>query len=94
MIPIFLLPLLNKKQNKMENKDLNRLKVVFAEKKIANKWLAERLAKDQGAVSEWSTNKCQPDLANTMKIAELQNVDLNKLVRFEYKTSTSNYYTK
>lgn len=94
MIPIFLLPLLNKKQNKMENKDLNRLKVVFAEKKIANRWLAERLAKDQGAVSEWSTNKCQPDLANTMKIAELQNVDLNKLVRFEYKTSTSNYYTK
>lgn len=78
----------------MENKDLNRLKVVFAEKKIANRWLAERLAKDQGAVSEWSTNKCQPDLANTMKIAELQNVDLNKLVRFEYKTSTSNYYTK
>lgn len=54
----------------MENKDLNRLKVVFAEKKIANRWLAERLAKDQGAVSEWSTNKCQPDLANTMKIAD------------------------
>lgn len=94
MIPIFLLPLLNKKQNKMENKDLNRLKVVFAEKKIANRWLAERLAKDQGAVSEWSTNKCQPDLANTMKIVELQNVDLNKLVRFEYKALTFKYYTK
>lgn len=40
----------------MENKDLNRLKVVLAEKKIANKWLAERLTKDQGAVFEWCTN--------------------------------------
>lgn len=78
----------------MENKDLNRLKIVLAEKKIANKWLAERLTKDQGSVFEWCTNTCKPDLANIMKIAELQNVDLNKLVRFEHKTSTSNYYTK
>ena len=94
MIPIFLLPLLDKKQNKMEIKDPNRLKVVLAEKKIANKWLTERFTKDQGAVFEWCTNTCMPDLANTMKIAELQNVDLDKLVRFEYKTSTSYYYTK
>ena len=62
--------------------------------KITNKWLAEQLAKDQGVVSEWCTNICLPDSANIMKIAELQNVDLDKLVRFEYKTSTSNYYTK
>ena len=78
----------------MEIKDPNRLKVVLAEKKIANKWLAEQSAKDKGVVSEWCTNICLPDSANIMKIAELQNVDLDKLVRFEYKTSTSNYYTK
>lgn len=29
----------------MENKDLNRLKVVLAEKKRTNKWLAEQLGK-------------------------------------------------
>jgi hypothetical protein len=29
----------------MENRDLNRLKVVLAEKKITNKWLAEQLGK-------------------------------------------------
>lgn len=29
----------------MENKDLNRLKVVLAEKKRTNKWLAEKLGK-------------------------------------------------
>lgn len=31
----------------MENKDLNRLKVVLAEKKRTNKWLAENSAKIQ-----------------------------------------------
>ena len=30
----------------MENKDLNRLKVILAEKKRTNKWLAEQLGKD------------------------------------------------
>lgn len=70
----------------MENRDLNRLKVVLAEKKITNKWLAEQLGKDQGTVSKWCTNTCQPDLANLMNIAELLNVDLNELVRFEHKS--------
>lgn len=74
------------KKNIMENRDLNRLKVVLAEKKITNKWLAEQLGKDQGTVSKWCTNTCQPDLANLMKIAELLNVDLNELVRFEHKS--------
>lgn len=78
----------------MGNRDLNRLKVVLAEKKITNKWLAEQLGKDQGTVSKWCTNTCQPDLANLMKIAELLNVDLNELVRFEHKPQTSNSYTK
>ena len=78
----------------MENRDLNRLKVVLAEKKITNKWLAEQLGKDQGTVSKWCTNTCLPDLANLMKIAELLNVDLNELVRFEHKPQTSNSYTK
>ena len=78
----------------MENRDLNRLKVVLAEKKITNKWLAEQLGKDQGTVSKWCINTCQPDLVNLMKIAELLNVDLNELVRFEHKPQSSNSYTK
>ena len=91
---MFLLTLPSKNKNKMGNRDLNRLKVVLAEKKITNKWLAEQLGKDQGTVSKWCTNTCQPDLANLMKIAELLNVDLNELVRFEHKPQTSNSYTK
>ena len=44
------------------NKDINRLKVVLAEKKRTNKWLAEQLGKDPGTVSKWCTNTMQPNL--------------------------------
>ena len=43
----------------MEGKDLNRLKVVLAEKKRTNKWLAEQIGVDQATVSKWCTNSCQ-----------------------------------
>ena len=67
----------------MKSKDLNRPKVVLAEKKRTNKWLAEQLGKDPGTISKWCTNTCQPDLGNLMKIAKLLDVDINELVRFE-----------
>ena len=45
------------------NKDMNRLKVVLAETKRTNRWLAEQLGKDQATVSKWCTNtrmfRCQ-----------------------------------
>ena len=41
------------------SKDINRLKVVLAEKKRTNKWLAEQLGKDPGTVSKWCTNTMQ-----------------------------------
>ena len=43
-------------------KDLNRIKVVLAEKKRTNKWLAEQLGKNTTTVSKWCTNTSQPDL--------------------------------
>lgn len=66
-----------------ENRDLNRLKVVLADKKRTNKWLAEQLGKDPATVSKWCTNTCQPDLGNLMKIAQLLEVDVNELLRFK-----------
>ena len=67
----------------MQNEDLNRLKVVLVEKKRTNKWLAEQLRKDQGTVSKWCTNTCQPDLKTFVRIAQLLDVDMSELVRFE-----------
>lgn len=40
--------------------DINRLKIVLAEKKKTGKWLAETLGKDQTTVSKWCTNTSQP----------------------------------
>ena len=66
----------------MENRDINRLKIVLVENKRTNIWLAEQLRKDQGTVSKWCTNTCQPDIATFIKISELLGVDLNELIRF------------
>lgn len=65
----------------MANEHLNRLKVVLAEKNITNKWLAEQLGKDQGTISKWCTNTCQPDLKSLIKISELLNIEISELVR-------------
>ena len=75
--------LYKKKDYRMQNEDLNRLKVVLVEKKRTNKWLAEQLGKDQGTVSKWCTNTCQPDLKTLVRIAQLLEVDMKELIRFE-----------
>jgi transcriptional regulator with XRE-family HTH domain len=61
-------------------KDLNRLKVVLAEKKRTNKWLAEQLGKSFSTVSKWCTNTSQPDLQTLDKIAELLECDKRYLI--------------
>lgn len=65
----------------METKDLNRLKVVLAEKKRTNKWLAEQLGKDPATISKWVTNSAQPNLENLMDIARCLEVNVNELLR-------------
>lgn len=62
-------------------KDLNRLKVVLAEKKKTNKWLAEQLGKDSATISKWCTNSAQPNLENLVEIAKCLEVTVNDLIR-------------
>lgn len=66
-----------------DNKNLNRIKVILAEKNLQNKWLAEQLGRDQATVSKWVTNSAQPSLDMLIKIAKVLKVDLNELVRFD-----------
>ena len=63
------------------NQDINRLKVVLAEKKRTNKWLAEQLGKDPATVSKWCTNKAQPTLETLIQIAACLEVDVKDLLR-------------
>lgn len=61
-------------------KDINRLKVVLAEKKRTNKWLAEQLGKDPATVSKWCTNTTQPSLETLFKIAKALEVTADELL--------------
>ena len=67
----------------MANKELNRLKVVLAERKKTGKWLAEQLGKDQTTVSKWCTNSSQPDLENLIKMEKILEVDVNEILKNE-----------
>lgn len=59
--------------------DINRLKVVLAEKKRTNKWLCEQLNVNPSTVSKWCTNSSQPDLETLVKISHLLDVELGDL---------------
>lgn len=63
-----------------QRKDINRLKVVLAEKKHTNKWLAEKLGKDQATVSKWCTNTSQPSLEILREIAQVLDVEIKDLL--------------
>ena len=62
------------------DKDLNRLKVVLAEKKHTNKWLAEQLGRDPATVSKWCTNTAQPGLETLREIAKILEIDIRDLI--------------
>ena len=62
------------------SKDINRIKVVLAEKKRTNKWLAETLGKDPATISKWCTNIAQPSLETLVRIAECLEVDVKELI--------------
>ena len=62
------------------NKNLNRLKVVLAEKKKSNLWLSKQLGCAPTTVSKWCTNSSQPPLEMLMKIAKLLDVEIMELI--------------
>ena len=67
----------------MANKDINRIKVVLADKKKTNKWLAEQLGKDQTTISKWCTNTSQPDLGIFCVL-----LPINKIAIWQIRTLT------
>ena len=67
-------------------KDLNRLKVILAEKKKTNKWLAEQLGCAPTTVSKWCTNSSQPSLEMIERIAILLDIDYTELIRIDRKS--------
>ncbi|MDX9696638.1 MAG: helix-turn-helix transcriptional regulator [Bacteroidales bacterium] len=64
----------------MTNREINRIKVVLAEKKIKNKWLAEKLKKNPSSVSQWCTNERQPSLETLLEMSILLEIDIRELL--------------
>lgn len=62
---------------------LNRIRVVLAERDLNNKWLADKLGKDQATVSRWITNTTQPNLETMMQIAKVLETQVDDLLRFD-----------
>lgn len=60
--------------------ELNRLRIVLAEKNLTNKWLAGRLKKTEGTISKYTTNKVQPPLETLYEISLLLDEDLRDLI--------------
>lgn len=66
----------------------NRLKIVLAEQEKTNRWLAEKIGKDETTISRWCTNRVQPTLDTLGNIATVLNVDIRDLIspiRFNLK---------
>lgn len=61
-------------------KQINRIRVVLAEKDRTNKWLAEKVGKNRTTVSRWCTNDMQPSLETLIDIAEALDVDVRELL--------------
>ena len=72
----------------MEPKQLNRLRVIIAEKNLTNKWLSEQLGVGQATVSEWVQNNAQTNLEMLIKIAQCLEVDINELIRIPHSKIT------
>ncbi len=66
--------------NILTNMEINRIKVVLAETKRKNKWLAHQLGKDESTISQWCSNTRQPSLENLNKIAKLLERDIKDLL--------------
>lgn len=64
---------------------LNRIKAVLAENNKTNKWLAEKLSRNETTVSRWCTNETQPSLENLFRVAEVLNIDPQELIATKAK---------
>ena len=74
----------------MDNKPLNRIKVVMAERMVSNKELGEMLGKDTATISRWVTNTSQPTLESLIEIAKALKCNIGDLVRMDDSTILRN----
>jgi transcriptional regulator with XRE-family HTH domain len=63
----------------MDKLNINRLRVILADKNRTNRWLADQLGVTEGTVSRWTTNSKQPPVETFYKISIILKVDIRDL---------------
>ena len=61
-------------------KEVNRIKVVLAEKKRTAKWLSEQTGRNPATVSKWCTNTVQPSMDALLDIANALEMNIQDLL--------------
>ena len=61
-------------------KEVNRIKVVLAEKRRTAKWLSEQIGKNPATVSKWCTNTIQPSMDALLDIANALEMNIQDLL--------------
>lgn len=60
--------------------DINRLKILLAEKKKTNKWLSEQLGVNSTTISKWCTNSSQPSIEMVFRVMEVLDADISQVI--------------
>ena len=61
-------------------KEVNRIKVVLAEKRRTAKWLSEQIGRIPATVSKWCTNTVQPSMDALLDIANALEMNIQDLL--------------
>ena len=61
-------------------KEVNRIKVVLAEKRRTAKWLSEQIGRNSATVSKWCTNTVQPSMDALLDIANALEMNIQDLL--------------
>ena len=58
----------------------NRLRIILAEKKITNHWLATEMGVTDMTVSRWCTNRIQPSISQLVQMSKLLDIEMEKCI--------------
>lgn len=61
-------------------KEVNRIKVVLAEKRRTAKWLSEQIGRNPATVSKWCTNTVQSSMDALLDIANALEMNIQDLL--------------
>ena len=65
----------------MSDNNINQIKVILVEKNLPNKYLAEKLGRDQETMSKCVMSSAQPPFEPLIQIAQCLDVDVQGLIR-------------